>query len=106
MLFLLGKLNLQGLKKLPILYFLQVGFIACLSMGACNSQKENLSTREMQNLTAKFNILYNARILVKESEQRIQESFLTTYDQPINVFCEPDEKSGKSEAANLDKAIL
>ena len=106
MLFLLGKLNLQGLKKLPILHFLLVAFIACLSMGACNSQKENLSTREMQNLTAKFNILFNARTLVKESEQRIQESYLTNYDQTISVFCEPDEKLGKVEAANLDKAIL
>jgi tetratricopeptide (TPR) repeat protein len=75
-------------------------------MGACNSQKENLSTREMQNLTAKFNILFNARTLVKESEQRIQESYLTNYDQTISVFCEPDEKLGKVEAANLDKAIL
>ena len=60
----------------------------------------------MQNLTAKFNILFNARTLVKESEQRIQESYLTTYDQPISVFCEPDEKLGKAESANLDKAIL
>ena len=73
---------------------------------SCSAQKENLSTRELQNLTAKFNILYNARTLIKESEQRIQESYLTTYDQPISVFCEPDEKSGKSETANLDKAIL
>ena len=60
----------------------------------------------MQNLTAKFNILFNARTLVKESEQRIQESYLTSYDQPISVFCEPDEKLGKAESANLDKAIL
>ncbi len=60
----------------------------------------------MQNLTAKFNILFNARTLVKESEQRIQESYLTTFDQPISVFCEPDEKLGKAESANLDKAIL
>ena len=60
----------------------------------------------MQNLTAKFNILFNARTLVKESEQRIQESYLTSYDQHISVFCEPDEKLGKAESANLDKAIL
>ena len=70
------------------------------ALSSCSAQKENLSTREVQNLTAKFNILYNARTLIKESEQRIQESYITTYDQPISVFCEPDEKSGKSETAN------
>jgi tetratricopeptide (TPR) repeat protein len=79
---------------------------SCIAFISCNAQKESLSSREMQNLTAKFNILFNARTLVKESEQRIQESYLTTYDQPISVFCEPDEKLGKAESANLDKAIL
>jgi tetratricopeptide (TPR) repeat protein len=79
---------------------------SCIAFTSCNAQKESLSSREMQNLTAKFNILFNARTLVKESEQRIQESYLTSYDQPISVFCEPDEKLGKAESANLDKAIL
>jgi tetratricopeptide (TPR) repeat protein len=79
---------------------------SCIAFTSCNAQKESLSSREMQNLTAKFNILFNARTLVKESEQRIQESYLTTFDQPISVFCEPDEKLGKAESANLDKAIL
>lgn len=59
----------------------------------------------MQNLTAKFNILFNARTLVKESEQRIQEGYITTFDQPISVFYEPNELSAKSELKNLDIAI-
>ncbi|MFM6953859.1 MAG: tetratricopeptide repeat protein [Sphingobacteriaceae bacterium] len=94
------------MKKLPQLFYTLFLLIGTLSIGACNSQKENLSSREMQNLTAKFNILYNARTLVKESEQRIQEAYLTTYDQPISVFCEPNEKLGQAETTNLDKAIL
>lgn len=74
-------------------------------LSGCGSQKESLSSREMQNLTAKFNILFNARTLVKESEQNIQAAYTTSFDQPISVFCEPSEALAKSELKNLDIAI-
>lgn len=94
------------MKKHVTLSLFLLLIVSSFALSSCSSQKENLSSREMQNLTAKFNILFNARTLVKESEQRIQDSYLTTYDQPISVFCEPDEKLGKTESTNLDKAIL
>ncbi len=107
MLFLLNSLVIKAfVKKRSTLSVYLLLIVSSFTLYSCSSQKENLSSREMQNLTAKFNILYNARTLVKESEKRIQESYLTTYDQPISVFCEPDAKLGKAESANLDKAIL
>ena len=84
-------------------------FFSCIlifGVSACNSQKENVASRGMQNLTAHFNILYNAKELVSESERNIQLASLDNYDRVISVYKEPNEALSQAEIKNLDEAIL
>lgn len=60
----------------------------------------------MQNLTAHYNILYNANELVDESERNIQFVTVDDYERLISVYKEPVEATAQGEIKNLDEAIL
>ncbi|HQT23310.1 tetratricopeptide repeat protein [Daejeonella sp.] len=60
----------------------------------------------MQNLTAHYNILYNAKELINLSEKNIQLNYADNYDRVISVYKEPNESLSQSELKNLDDAIL
>ena len=60
----------------------------------------------MQNLTAHYNILYNAKELINESERNIQLAYSDNYDRVIPVYKEPNESISQSEFKKLDDAIL
>lgn len=60
----------------------------------------------MQNLTAHYNILYNANELINESERNIQMAYSDNYDRAISVYKEPNESLSEGEFKNLDEAIL
>ena len=65
-----------------------------------------MASRGMQNLTAHYNILYNAKELVNESERNIQLAYPDNYDRVITAYKEPNESLSLSEMKNLDDAIL
>lgn len=60
----------------------------------------------MQNLTAHYNILYNAKELINLSEKNIQLIYTDNYERLIPVYKEPNESLSQSELKNLDDAIL
>jgi tetratricopeptide (TPR) repeat protein len=60
----------------------------------------------MQNLTAHYNILYNANLLVEESQKNIQLATLDDYERLIPVYKEPTEATSQAEVKSLDQAIL
>ena len=60
----------------------------------------------MQNLTAHYNILYNAKELINLSEKNIQINYADNYDRLISVYKEPNESLSQSELKNLDDALL
>ncbi len=60
----------------------------------------------MQNLTAHYNILYNAKELINESERNIKLAYTDNYDRVISVYKEPNESLSQAEMKNLDEAIL
>jgi len=60
----------------------------------------------MQNLTAHYNILYNAKELINLSEKNIQLIYSDNYDRLIPVYKEPNESLSQSELKNMDDAIL
>jgi len=83
-----------------------LGLSIGLGLYSCNSQKETAASRNMQNLTAQYNILYNAKEIVNESERNIQSAYTDDYDRIISVFKEPNENSSQGELSKLDQAIL
>jgi tetratricopeptide (TPR) repeat protein len=80
--------------------------ITFLLITGCGSQKETVATRGMQNLTARYNILYNAKELVNESERNINLAYQDNFGNFIPVFKEPDETLSQPELKKLDDAIL
>ncbi len=81
-------------------------FILCSGLAACVSQKQTIASRGMQNLTAHYNILYNANQLVDESERNIQLVTADDYERLISVYKEPKESTAQAEIKNLDQAIV
>jgi len=59
----------------------------------------------MQNLTARYNILYNAKTLLETSEKNIEAAYLDDYEQFLSVYKEPTEISSKAESKILDSVI-
>ena len=60
----------------------------------------------MQNLTAHYNILYNAKEIINESERNIKLAYSDDYDRVIPVYKEPNESISQAELTKLDNAIL
>lgn len=59
----------------------------------------------MKNLTAHYNIYYNASELLKESERNIQYAHRDNYDQLLDIFPLPTESSSEGEKENLNEVI-
>ena len=95
------------MKTSPIKTFtkLSLGLLIC-ALAACFSQKNTLFNRNLQNLTAHYNILYNANLLLDESEQNIRLAYQDNYDHLIPVYQEPNETLSRPEDAKLDEALL
>ena len=60
----------------------------------------------MQNLTAHYNILYNAKELINLSEKNIQLNYADNYDRVISVYKEPNEILPQSDQKILDDEFL
>jgi hypothetical protein len=73
-----------------------------LLASACSSQKETALSTGMQNLTARFNVLYNARELLEMSEKNIEAAHIDDYAEILPVYKEPTEASSNTEAKLLD----
>lgn len=101
MLFLLSYDYTTLKRTAPFLIFLFVLlFIPWISYA-----QENGGSSVMQNLTARYNILFNARELIKTYESDLQTEYKYTYNRMIPVFVEPDPQTAESKAKKLTDAI-
>ncbi|MFM6976855.1 MAG: tetratricopeptide repeat protein [Sphingobacteriaceae bacterium] len=80
-------------------------FLALIQLGSAAAQEESRGTKGMQNLTARYNILFNARELVKQSQENISMAFPDNYSRLIPVFTEADSRVAQAETKKLDEAI-
>jgi tetratricopeptide (TPR) repeat protein len=90
-------------------FILQIAYLFLFAIviltGGCNSQKDNVVSVRMQNLTARYNIIYNARALLETSEKNIEAAYVDDYEQFLSVYKEPTEISSKTESKILDSVI-
>ncbi len=104
---LFKKSNLHPLRSAyNIILFFSCLIFSVIQIAGCTSQKDTVAGRGMQNLTARYNILYNAREILNESEQNIKIAYQDNYDVLLDVYEEPNEGISQSEQKNLDDAIL
>lgn len=72
---------------------------------SCISPKDSVASRGMQNLTAKYNVIYNANILLSQSIRNIESGYIDNYAQLLTIYKEPSESLSAGEVTNLDSII-
>jgi len=76
---------------IPGLKLLLFSFCTCIIF-ACSPQKDTALGRGMQNLTARYNYIYNSGVILSNHQQTLLEENDDNYDQilPLYIGTEPD----------------
>ena len=72
---------------------------------SCSAKKEGPKVRFMKNVTAHYNIYFNANELLKESELTIKKSLEDDFNLVLEIFPIPNEESSANETGNLNEVI-
>lgn len=79
-------------------------FCSCLAfIYGCASQKDNASNRSLQNLSARYNLIYNSNVLLSAYEEELASGNSDNYDHILSVYIAPapiDYLNATSNAAN------
>lgn len=62
---------------------------ACI-IYSCGTQKDNASSRSIQNLTARYNYIYNSNVIITTHQQELAETHRENYDQILPVYLGPE----------------
>ncbi|MFA4867085.1 MAG: tetratricopeptide repeat protein [Pedobacter sp.] len=62
---------------------------ACI-IYSCGTQKDNASSRSIQNLTARYNYIYNSNVIITNHQQELAENHRENYDQILPVYLGPE----------------
>jgi tetratricopeptide (TPR) repeat protein len=66
-------------------------FSLCLSIiYSCGTQKDTATGRAMQNLTARYNYIYNAKVILADQQEALAESYVDNFDQILPVYLGPE----------------
>ena len=57
---------------------------------SCGSQKDTATSRGMQNLTARYNYIYNSNVILTDHQQELTENYVDNYDQILPVYLGPE----------------
>lgn len=63
--------------------------LAALAIYSCSTQRNTASTRALQNLSARYNLIYNSNVLLDEYEMGLQEQSKLDYDYFLPVYFAP-----------------
>ncbi|KAA8478884.1 tetratricopeptide repeat protein [Arcticibacter tournemirensis] len=77
----------------------------CILSIGCRSQKDTTLNRGLQNLTTRYNILYNANLLLEESLLTIENTYYDDFSQILPIYKDPSEREAPSVAPIIDSAI-
>src|SRR6185437_6404150 len=64
-----------------------------LLFAACNLEKESGFNRAMQNLTAKYNILFNANDVLRQRQETMALNYVDNYGQILSLYQDTATKS-------------
>ncbi len=85
--------------SLPKLFTRVNLFITCLLIAGCTFEKESRFNRSMQNLTARYNILFNANDMLRQKQVKYADLYPDNYSKILDVY--PDT-AGKSSTPDKD----
>ena len=78
-----------------------------LALFSCSTQKDNAANRRLQNLSARYNYIYNSNVLLNTYEQNLSQSYKDNYDQILDLYIAPPAIDYLSDntAANNNKEL-
>lgn len=85
---------------------LSVAVIAIIS--ACSSQKDTASNRALQNLSAKYNLIYNSNVLLETFEDNTFQAIKNDYESVLPLYYAPfadfsiDKKEPSKELGEIN----
>lgn len=59
-------------------------------ISACSSQKDTATSRGMQNLSARYNYIYNSKVILTNHQTELAETYVDNYDQILPLYLGPD----------------
>ncbi len=57
---------------------------------SCSSQKDNATNRSLQNLSARYNYIYNSNVILSNHQTELAETYIENYDQVLPVYLGPE----------------
>jgi len=68
---------------------------------ACSTQKDNAANRRLQNLSARYNYIYNSNVLLTNYQENLSQTYKDNYDQLLTVYIAPPSIDYLSGTASL-----
>jgi hypothetical protein len=82
--------------------------LACLSIAffyGCSSQKDNAANRALQNLSARYNYIYNSNLLLNKYQEELSLTYKDNYDEFLAVYISPATADYLNTVGNNTKDI-
>ena len=74
-------------------------------LGGCSLEKKNWFNRNMQNLTAHYNILFNAKEILRQKQESYATTFSDNYNEILSVYQDTLAQSASPDK-DLESAII
>ncbi len=84
--------------------FLGVAAVA-MSIVSCSTKKNTWSSRQYHNLTARFNVNFNAKESFKDAEKKTEAIYPSTFDELLPVFAFTYSDAPGVATSELDRTI-
>jgi tetratricopeptide (TPR) repeat protein len=86
-------------------------FLGALLLTGCGAPKDTAMSRGMQNLTARYNYIYNSNLILDNYEEQLYETYKDNYNEILPVYTAPEKFNFSNVASTpvnereLDKII-
>ncbi|RYF22625.1 MAG: gliding motility protein [Flavobacteriales bacterium] len=75
----------------------------------CSSQKDNATNRSLQNLSARYNYIYNSNVLLDDYQNQLSQTHKDNYEELLDVYIAPvsidylNSSTNNKPATSLDQ---
>ncbi|MGE0561894.1 MAG: hypothetical protein AB7O47_08770 [Flavobacteriales bacterium] len=76
-----------------------------LVISACSTKKNSFTRRAYHNTTTRYNYYFNAKEIMKATNQKLLDEHVDDFSELIPLFILPNEEKSKSLYPDMDKAI-
>lgn len=66
-----------------------LGFLTLALIVSCSSQKDTLANRKLQNLSARYNLIYNSNVLLEEYLEGVNQSRIDNFSSFLPLYYAP-----------------